>query len=276
MVAVATMGPVVAGGWEGYTPDNRGVTRAVIASIVFHSLLFFTWQTIYKPTADRPKTTPGPIVARLAAPPALAPAPAPTPPAEEVAKPRAEETPPPPAPTPVVKPEVAPVAKPAPAAKAEAKPKPVPAKAAGADSPKAAVEPAPSAPAAPAEKPEPAAAAKPSPSAGPATSGDSDPNVRQLLGRYGVGLKGQMKRYMTYPRAAKENNWEGKLELALVIGENGMIAEIVVVKSSGHDVLDKAAMDAVRKAKPLVPIPEGLRGRAFRLEIPIEFNLADA
>jgi protein TonB len=272
-MAAATMGPVLAGGWEGYVPDNRGVTRAIVASLVFHSLLFFSWQTMYKPPADKPKAAPGPIVARLAAPPAAVPAPAPTPAAEQVAKPRAEEPPPPPAPVPVAKPQPAPITKPAPAAKAA--PAKVPAKAAGVETQKPAAEPVQAAPAAPVEKAEPAAAAKPAPSGGPVTSGDPDPNVRQLLGRYGLGLKGQMKRYMAYPRAARENNWEGKLELVLVIGANGMIADIVVLKTSGHAILDKAAMDAVRKAKPLVPIPEGLKGREFRLEMPIEFNLKD-
>lgn len=275
MAAVAAMGPVMAGGWIGHAPDNRGFMRAVVASLVFHSLLFFSWQTMHKPQVDKPQAKPGPIVARLAAPPSAAPAPAQKPAAEEPAKPRAEEPPPPPTPVaPAAKPQPAPVTKPAPNAKAA--PAPAPAKAPSSDAAKPSADPTPAPAPAPAEKASAPTEAKPAPSSGPVAGGDSDPNVRQLLGRYGVGLKAQMKRYFVYPRAAKDNNLEGTLELALVIGANGMISELSVVKSSGHDVLDRAAMDFVRKAKPLVPIPEGLRGREFRLEIPVEFSLKDA
>ena len=45
--------------------------------------------------------------------------------------------------------------------------------------------------------------------------------------------------------------------------------------SSGHEILDQAALDTIRKAKPLVPIPAALRGREFSLDINFIFNLKD-
>jgi TonB family protein len=48
----------------------------------------------------------------------------------------------------------------------------------------------------------------------------------------------------------------------------------VVVRSSGHELLDKQAIDTVTKA--FVPVPPALRGKEFAFDIPVIFNLKDA
>lgn len=54
-----------------------------------------------------------------------------------------------------------------------------------------------------------------------------------------------------YPSAARLNGMEGKVVLKAVIRADGHLAEVSVVKSSGHAVLDDAAMEAVKLACPL-------------------------
>ena len=83
------------------------------------------------------------------------------------------------------------------------------------------------------------------------------------------------RRYKRYPRVALDNNWEGRVVVHMVVGANGMIASLRVTTSSGHDVLDRQALDMIRKAKPLVPIPPAMRGREFSVEIPVIYNLKD-
>jgi protein TonB len=84
-----------------------------------------------------------------------------------------------------------------------------------------------------------------------------------------------MRRYKRYPRVALDNNWEGTVVLKMVIGANGMIASLSVVSSTGHEVLDKQAIDMIQKAKGRVPIPSALRGRAYPVEVPVIFSTKD-
>ena len=70
-----------------------------------------------------------------------------------------------------------------------------------------------------------------------------------------------------------EKGWAGKVEVRIVIGPNGMTQSIAVKTSSGFDVLDRAAVDMVTKAKPMTTIPPALRGREFAVDIPVIFSL---
>lgn len=264
------MGPVIPGGWGAPKADNRGFATAVVVSIVFHALLLATWQSMHQPVL-KPSIAPGPIVARLAAAPQQAAAPAPAPTVEEAPKPRAEEAPPP-TPAPVAKPQPAPVVKPAPSAKA-APAKPAPAAAQS----KPSAEPVPSAPAAPAapSAPGPVAKADPAPAgaptAAPAPAVDEDPGS---LERYRLSLIGTAKKYWRQPpRPVDATADEVRVVVRMVLGANGMISALEVKGSSGFPVLDKAALETIRKAKPLIPIPPTMRGREVVVEVPFVIRL---
>jgi len=108
------------------------------------------------------------------------------------------------------------------------------------------------------------------------TPGSSSAAIDEdLLARYRLQVITAARRYKRYPRAALDNQWEGAAEVAMVIGDNGRIREITISKSSGHEVLDRQAIDMFRKAKPLVPIPAELRGREFRVTLKAIYSLRD-
>lgn len=270
------MGPTIEGGWIEFRPDNRGVVVAAVCSLVFHGALLASWHGLIKP-AVKPAASPGPIVARLAAP-AARPAGAPeaAPPQPEPPKPKAEEPPPPPpvakpapapTPTPVAKP--APVAKSAPTVPAAPTAAPAPSAAPSSES-TASPSSAPSAPSAPVAKAEPGGG---SPTAAPAApSADADPGT---LRQYQLAIITTARKYKRYPRAAMDNNWEGKVEVRMVIGANGMIVSMSIKTSTGHELLDKTALDMITKAKPLTPIPPSLRGKEFTVDVPVVFSLKE-
>jgi periplasmic protein TonB len=54
-----------------------------------------------------------------------------------------------------------------------------------------------------------------------------------------------------YPSSARLNGQEGKVILKAVIRADGHLAEVSVQKSSGHQILDAAAIEAVKLACPL-------------------------
>jgi protein TonB len=83
------------------------------------------------------------------------------------------------------------------------------------------------------------------------------------------------KRYKRYPRLAIDNNWEGQAEIRMAIGPDGSITSIGIKTRSGYEVLDQQALEMIRKAKPLTPIPASLRGRAFTVDIPVIFSLKE-
>ena len=50
-----------------------------------------------------------------------------------------------------------------------------------------------------------------------------------------------------YPSTARLNGWEGKVVLKVSIRHDGQLKDVEVVKSSSHESLDQAAMEAVRR-----------------------------
>ena len=153
---------------------------------------------------------------------------------------------------------------------------------------KAPVEGAKTAPAEPA--PEPAAAAAPSPPpaapepaesasqapVGPkteATAKSGSEADKGTLEQYRLALIAATRRYKRYPAIAMEKGWQGRVEVHMEIGANGILANASIKSSSGHEILDSQAMDMLKKGKTTVQIPASLRGRAFSVDVPVIFNL---
>ena len=261
------MAMVLGGGTFAREGEQRVFAYAVLASIVLHGALLFVNLQL-RSTPKKVTPAPGPIVARLAAPrPVAAPAPV-----EPESKPRAEEPPPPP---PVAKPlpVPAPVAKAAPAAPVVPS-RPVPSTPPSEAAKPAVAPPAPVAPSAPSAAPSspgPVAKADPQPApTAPTESADAG-----TLDQYRIAIYAAAKKYKRYPRVAMDNNWEGKVVIRMVIGANTMISSMSIKTSSGQEVLDQAAMETLRKTKPVVPIPSALRGKEFSVDVNFIYNLKD-
>jgi protein TonB len=256
-------GPLSRGGAR-----NRALNYAVAASLVLHGALIFVSVERQSGRASAPP----PIVARLAPAPVPAPpsppaprteppAPKPEPPRQILPKVAASKPRPEPAPKPLPR-----VERSVPVPQAEPGPAPVQ------DAPAA---PPPSAPAAPpvvaSPAPQPAAPAIRSAPARQASEGiDAD-----ALRRYLIDLADHAKKFKRYPRAAQDNQWEGKVVVRVVVQANGVNAAYTVLQSSGHAVLDRQAVDMVRQGRQRAPIPPELRGREFSLELPVTFELKD-
>ncbi|MFP4207817.1 MAG: energy transducer TonB [Wenzhouxiangella sp.] len=61
---------------------------------------------------------------------------------------------------------------------------------------------------------------------------------------------------MNYPEAARRQNIEGSLVLSVDILADGGIEQIRVLRSSGHAILDEAAVRIVRLSAPFAALPE--------------------
>jgi protein TonB len=95
------------------------------------------------------------------------------------------------------------------------------------------------------------------------------------IARFRLELMDIARRYKRYPRIAQDNNWEGRVELRIAFAESGAISSMTVKKGTGRAVLDDEAQAMIRSAQPQASIPPALRGKAFVLEIPVDFFLRD-
>ena len=82
-------------------------------------------------------------------------------------------------------------------------------------------------------------------------------------------------RVIPYPRRAVRQGWEGELVLALEILENGSVGRFRVMKSTGHKLLDEAAIQAVQSWKFSPAIKNG-EPFATCIQIPVLFQLQNA
>ena len=237
----------------------RLLAWAVLVSLVLHASILLFLSQIREIVRASP--TPPPLTARLVEPPKPKPPEPPPPQVERV--------------VPVPVPPKAPVAKPRPqAAPVRA---PVPTLAPSAPPPILSVEPKPSAeptfvvPAAPAEPGtrmdgQLGTASPAAPAIGP------DPGS---LARFRVEFMEIASRYKRYPRIAQDNNWQGRVELRIAFSESGAISSLSVRKGTGRPVLDEEAQAMIRRAAPQAVIPPALRGKAFTLDIPVDFFLKE-
>lgn len=77
-----------------------------------------------------------------------------------------------------------------------------------------------------------------------------------------------------YPGIARSRHWEGLVYLRVYVTPDGRCGNLNLQRSSGHDVLDESAMEAVRKWK-FVPGKRGGSPIASWVTVPIEFHLRD-
>jgi periplasmic protein TonB len=72
---------------------------------------------------------------------------------------------------------------------------------------------------------------------------------------------------LNYPQKARENKLYGSLRLVVAILPDGSLKEVELLESSGHQVLDDAAVRIVRLSAPYAPFPDELRRSTDVLEI---------
>lgn len=77
-----------------------------------------------------------------------------------------------------------------------------------------------------------------------------------------------------YPNSARMNGQEGKVILKAVIRADGQLAAVTVQQSSGHSVLDTAAMEAVKLACPL-HMKHAIGKPLIVVSLPIVYSLAN-
>ena len=82
-----------------------------------------------------------------------------------------------------------------------------------------------------------------------------------------------LNRHKDYPPAVKKKKQQGTVVLAFSINRSGEVLTSRVQQSSGHLLLDQAALDMLARANPLPAMPDSMPRQRLRLAVPIEYLL---
>ena len=78
-------------------------------------------------------------------------------------------------------------------------------------------------------------------------------------------LKERIESIWKYPREAEKLGLSGDLYIKFSIKKNGEMGEIELVRTSGYMELDRAAMNALKKAFPWWPLPKDYKGEKLTI-----------
>ena len=82
--------------------------------------------------------------------------------------------------------------------------------------------------------------------------------------------------HFRYPPMARRHHWQGKVRISLRIEADGTVSHIGLVNSSGHTVLDEAALKSLGRIAQIPGAAKWLRGHHFDMVVPIEYRLLDS
>lgn len=100
-----------------------------------------------------------------------------------------------------------------------------------------------------------------------------DADHRADIARFRARLAADVQKFKgRYPPEARQKGLEGTAIVLVAVDAEGR-RDCTLKKSTGHELLDERALAVVRYAASNVPMPEGLRGVAFSIEIRLQFAL---
>lgn len=83
-------------------------------------------------------------------------------------------------------------------------------------------------------------------------------------------LLAHLEKYRRYPASARARREQGVVHVGFRMDRQGRVLYSSVLRSSGSAILDRAALDTLRRAQPLPAIPDD-RPDSLELSVPVEF-----
>ena len=77
-----------------------------------------------------------------------------------------------------------------------------------------------------------------------------------------------------YPQLARQNRWEGTVRLRVMVTASGVVEAVTLERSSGHEVLDRSALDGVQHWR-FIPATRGGLPVPCEISIPVAFRLTE-
>jgi protein TonB len=82
-------------------------------------------------------------------------------------------------------------------------------------------------------------------------------NTREVMFQgYMDRLRDRVERVWRYPLEAAKRGIYGDLIIVFTVRRDGTLSDVRVKRTSGHSMLDQAAIEALREAEPFWPLPD--------------------
>lgn len=114
------------------------------------------------------------------------------------------------------------------------------------------------------------------PAAQPATPvpGTSSAKDAEIMSRYEQLISQWLAKFKVYPEEAKRQGITGVATVRIRIDRQGTIGYYIIEQSSGYQILDRAAIDMVRRANPVPAVPHDYPASdLMEFRIPIDFSI---
>jgi protein TonB len=121
--------------------------------------------------------------------------------------------------------------------------------------------------------PAPAAAAAPMPLAPAPGPLPGDPRAKKAELDYFSLLSAHLNRRKSYPPEAKRAREEGVVTIRFTVDRDGNVSNAAIKRTSGHDLLDLATLDLLRRVAPLPRMPATMARDTVTIALPIEYAL---
>ncbi|WP_158660967.1 energy transducer TonB [Thiomicrorhabdus sp. Milos-T2] len=119
----------------------------------------------------------------------------------------------------------------------------------------------------------PAKLAKPVPATKPTYNNQQIADAEK---KYLLELRKQIINYArdTYPRRAKRRNWEGDVTIQFVLTSNGSITNLKIIKSSGKNILDQAALEVFqdKMQSQFKAFPKEINRKTWLIKVPVGYH----
>jgi len=110
-------------------------------------------------------------------------------------------------------------------------------------------------------------------SSGPHSDGPISLNTNDpVYVTYFTKIKQLIESHWEYPEVALRYGLQGRLALQFMIGANGQLEQLRLLRSSGSQVLDDEAVRAIKAAAPFPPIPPWIKPNPLLISASMEYH----
>ncbi len=104
--------------------------------------------------------------------------------------------------------------------------------------------------------------------------GNSSAKEAEMMSRYEQLISLWIEKFKKYPDEARSQGMQGETVVRIRIDRQGTIRYYILERSTGYQVLDKAAIDMVKRANPVPSVPNDYPpGDLIEFLIPVNFHL---
>lgn len=107
----------------------------------------------------------------------------------------------------------------------------------------------------------------------PAPASEAD-DLAMLAG-YTRAVSDAVAPHKQYPAIARIRGWQGTTLVEVSVGPAGKVVATKISRTSGHEVLDRQAIEMIYRAEPLPVVPDRRGERQILVRLPIQFTLVD-